>query len=190
MSPEQVQGDPSDLDTRSDVYALGVILYELLCEELPYDVKAKALHEAVRVIQESPPQRPSTITRVIRGDIETITLKALEKARDRRYESASAFGRDIRRFLDSEPIEARRASMAYQLVMFSKRHRFTVASAAAVVLAITLGLVMFGIAWARAERLNVALEAANVQVEMQRDEAITQRTLAENSTRQEQGALP
>ncbi|MDG2292203.1 MAG: serine/threonine-protein kinase, partial [Phycisphaerales bacterium] len=177
MSPEQVEGDPTQLDTRSDVYALGIILYELLCEQLPYDVKQKALHEAIRVIQEDQPDRPSTITRVIRGDIETITLKAIEKQRDRRYDSAAAFGRDIMRFLDSEPIEARRASMGYQLRMFSKRHRVTVSAAVMVVLAISIGLVLFWVSWARAERLNVQLEIEKANVVRERN--VAQEQLAE-----------
>ena len=177
MSPEQVEGDPSNLDTRSDVYALGVILYELLCDQLPYDVKQKALHEAIRVIQEDPPDRPSTITRVIRGDIETITLKAIEKQRDRRYDSAASFGRDIKRYLDSEPIEARRASMGYQLMMFSKRHRVTVGAAVMVVLAITVGLVLFWVSWARAERLNDQLEIEKANVVRERN--VAQEQLAE-----------
>lgn len=177
MSPEQVEGDPSQLDTRSDVYALGIILYELLCDQLPYDVKKKALHEAIRVIQEDPPDRPSTITRVIRGDIETITLKAIEKQRDRRYDSAAAFGRDIGRFLESEPIEARRASMGYQLRMFSKRHQVTVGAAVMVVLAITIGLVLFWVSWARAERLNVQLEIEKTNVVRERN--VAQEQLAE-----------
>ena len=171
MSPEQVDGDPSNLDTRSDVYALGIILYELLCDQLPYDVKKKALHEAIRVIQEDPPDRPSTITRVIRGDIETITLKAIEKQRDRRYDSAASFGRDIQRYLDSEPIDARRASMGYQLKMFSKRHRVTVGAGVMVVLAISVGLVLFWVSWARAERLNVQLEIEKANVITERNTA-------------------
>ena len=180
MSPEQVEGDPTQLDTRSDVYALGIILYELLCEQLPYDVKKKALHEAIRVIQEDPPDRPSTITRVIRGDIETITLKAIEKQRDRRYDSAAAFGRDIMRFLDSEPIEARRASMGYQLRMFSKRHRVTVSAAVMVVLAISIGLVLFWVSWARAERLNVQLEIEKANVVRERN--VAQEQLAQTKS--------
>jgi tetratricopeptide (TPR) repeat protein len=114
---------------------------------------------------------------VIRGDIETITLKALEKPRDRRYESAAAFGRDIKRFLEQEPIEARRASMGYQLKMFSRRHRVTVSAAAMVVVAITAGLVLFWISWARAEWLNEQLEIANSNVTRERNAA--QEQLAE-----------
>ena len=80
MSPEQCEADPADLDTRSDVYALGVVLYELLCGQLPYDVTRVAIHEAARVIREHSPARPSTINRTLRGDLETITLKAMRRS--------------------------------------------------------------------------------------------------------------
>jgi eukaryotic-like serine/threonine-protein kinase len=89
MSPEQVMADPLALDTRSDVYALGVILYELLAEKLPY-MLSNQLHEAVRAIREEDPTPLSSISRAYRGDVETIVAKALEKDKGRRYASAAA----------------------------------------------------------------------------------------------------
>lgn len=107
MSPEQCAADPDDLDTRSDVYALGVVLYELLCEELPYDVHRAAIFEAVRIVRETPPRRPSTTNRRLRGDVETIVLKALEKERNQRYQAVIEFAADIDRHLKGELIRAR-----------------------------------------------------------------------------------
>ncbi|MCH2141599.1 MAG: serine/threonine protein kinase [Phycisphaerales bacterium] len=169
MSPEQCLGDPALVDTRADVYSLGVILYELLCHELPYDVQRQAMLEAVRIIREDAPKRPSTVTRLIRGDLETISLKALEKQPNRRYDSAIALGRDISRYLDQDPIEARPPSILYQVSMFIRKHRVTALSAATVVVAITLGLIATSILWTRAADLNVQLQAANVEVSAQRD---------------------
>ena len=103
--------ESNDIDTRSDVYSLGVVLYELLCKQLPYDVGRRAIHEVARVILEQQPNKPSTINRTLRGDVETIALKALEKKRDRRYRSASELSEDIRRYLSSEPIMARPPQM-------------------------------------------------------------------------------
>src|SRR5688572_18696777 len=105
MSPEQVLADPLDIDTRSDVYALGVILYELLSGRLPYQI-SKRLHEAMQTIREEDPSRLSTIDRRYRGDIETIAAKALEKDKTRRYSSAAELEADIKRELDDEPIVA------------------------------------------------------------------------------------
>ena len=152
MSPEQCDADPNDLDTRTDVYALGVILFELLSNQLPYDIKQAAIHEAMRIIHEQAPVRLSAARAVLKGDIETIVQKALEKERSRRYQSAADLAQDIERFLHNEPIEARPASIIYQVRMFSKRHRVTVTSAAMIFLSIIAGLYGTTTQWIEATR--------------------------------------
>jgi serine/threonine protein kinase len=123
MSPEQVRGDPLELDIRTDVYSLGVILYELLTGRLPYIVRRGQLSEAARIICDQPPARPSTIDRALRGDVETIILKALEKSPARRYSSASALAEDIARLLADQPILARPPTPGYHLAKLIRRHR-------------------------------------------------------------------
>jgi hypothetical protein len=141
MSPEQVLGDPLALDIRSDVYALGVILYELLAGKLPYSLLRKPLHEALEVIREEEAARLSSIQRSYQGDIDTIVAKALEKDKARRYASAADLAADIRRYLADEPITARPASASYQLQKFARRHKALVAGTAAVFLVLALGVV-------------------------------------------------
>lgn len=123
MSPEQALGDPDAVDTRCDVYALGVIAYELLAKKLPLDLRRSSIVEAARIIREEEPKRLGQVSRHFRGDIETIVAKALEKDRDHRYASAAEFGADIRRFLHDDPIVARPPSAIYQLRKFARRHR-------------------------------------------------------------------
>lgn len=112
MSPEQCRADPGDLDMRSDVYTLGVVLYELLCEELPYDVEESGILESARRICEEQPRRPSTTRLAIKNEMETIILKALEKDQAQRYQSVAELGEDIRRFLEGEVILAKPAGPA------------------------------------------------------------------------------
>jgi eukaryotic-like serine/threonine-protein kinase len=156
MSPEQTLGDPLEIDVRSDVYALGVLLYELLAGRLPYPVSTK-LHEAVQSIREEDPTPLSSIDRLYRGDIETIVAKALEKDKARRYASAADLASDIRRYLEDQPIVARPASAAYQLSKFARRHRSLVAGASAVFVVLVAGVVAS--AW-QAARATKASEAA------------------------------
>ncbi len=139
MSPEQAAGDPADLDTRSDVYALGVIAYELLAGRLPYDVCGKLVHEALRAICEDEPVPLSSVHRALRGDVETIVRKALEKDKSRRYQSAAGLAADIRRCLSDEPILARPPTVAYQLGKFARRNKALVTAAAAGLLLMLAG---------------------------------------------------
>lgn len=145
MSPEQVSGDPAQVDVRSDVYSLGVILYELLAGRLPLDVRHRSIPEAARVIREEEPSRLSSVNTLFRGDVETIAIRAMEKDKDRRYQSAAELAADIRRYLHDEPIIARRAGTAYQFRKFAKRNKTLVAGVSATIVALLLGVI--GMTW-------------------------------------------
>jgi len=149
MSPEQCDADPDRIDTRSDVYALGVILFQLLSGKLPYDLRRQAVHEAVRVIKEQRPDSMSTINMTLKGDIDTIAMKAMEKERSRRYQSAAELAGDIQHFLNNEPIIARPLSMTYQLSLFTKKYKRT--CAAVLLLAISVVLGLLGTTWGMVE---------------------------------------
>jgi tetratricopeptide (TPR) repeat protein len=142
MSPEQVTEDAGALDTRSDVYAIGVILYQVLAGRLPYEVKKTHLAEGVRIIREKDPSRLSVVNRTFRGDVEVIAAKALSKEKEQRYQSAADLAADIRRYLKDEPIVARPPSTAYQLRKFARRHRALVAGLAAAFAVLLVGVVI------------------------------------------------
>ncbi|MFT5204761.1 MAG: serine/threonine protein kinase [Phycisphaerales bacterium] len=142
MSPEQCDADPDRIDTRSDVYALGTILFQLLSGSLPYGLHRQAIHEAVRVVKEQRPSSIATFRGTLRGDIDTIALKAMEKDRDRRYQSAAELDGHIHHFLNIEPIIARPSSIGYQVKLFTKKYKRT--CAAVILLAVSIVVGIFG----------------------------------------------
>ena len=168
MSPEQCEADPQRIDTRSDVYALGVVLYELLCGKPPYDVRNLALHEATRMVRQQQPSRLSTIDARLRGDLETIVVKALQKDRDHRYHSAAELADDLRRYLAGEAISARPPSMVYQLRVLVRRNKGLFGAIAAVFAVLVAGVVVSTWMYVRAEK-------ARVETAVERD--VAQETL-------------
>jgi tetratricopeptide (TPR) repeat protein/predicted Ser/Thr protein kinase len=179
MSPEQVLADPEELDTRSDVYALGVMLYELLAGRLPYEINRTQIHEAIQTIRDTDPARLSSIQRIYSGDIETIVAKALEKDKNRRYASAADLAEDIRRYLANKPILARPPSAGYQLHKFYRRHKAgVIGTAAALVLAVSSAVITWRGATGPTESVHLAVlpfastaETKGVAAEIMRDAA-------------------
>jgi eukaryotic-like serine/threonine-protein kinase len=150
MSPEQASGEPSTIDERSDVYALGVILYELLSGQLPHNLERAPVAQALSVIDRVDPKPLGSIARHLRGDLDTITMRALEKDRARRYQSAAELASEIRRYLADQPIAARPPSTMYELLKFAKRNRGLVAAVVAVIIALSAGIVATGVQWRNA----------------------------------------
>jgi serine/threonine protein kinase/Tfp pilus assembly protein PilF len=166
MSPEQAEMNGLDVDTRTDIYALGVLLYELLTGRTPFDadtLRKAGYDEVRRIIREQEPQKPSTALHImaqgtlttvaqhraseppklihaIRGDLDWIVMKTLEKDRSRRYETANGLAADIRRHLDNEPVMARPPSKAYQFQKLVRRNKVVFAAASAVITALVIGL--------------------------------------------------
>ena len=132
MSPEQVGPDPSEVDVRSDVYALGAILHELLTGEVPHRLEGLSLPQAARVVGEGRTRRPSELRPGLRGDVEAVLLKALAPEPERRYPTAQALEQDLRQLLAEEPVSARTPSTLEQLGAFARRNRAVVAGVAAV----------------------------------------------------------
>jgi tetratricopeptide (TPR) repeat protein len=199
MSPEQAELNNRDIDTRSDVYSLGVLLYELLTGTTPMAkdrLKQTPLPEALRLIREQDPPRPSTrlseskgslpavsaqrqtepgkLTRLVRGELDWIVMKALEKDRERRYETANGLAKDVQRYLNDEPVQAGPPGAGYRVRKFVRRHRGPVLAAAAM-----LGLLLAGVAgstWQAVRATQAEREVTGEQVKTQA--ALTERTAA------------
>src|SRR6266536_1052916 len=189
ISPEQAQMSSLDIDTRSDIYALGVLLYELLTGKTPFDGKelfASGLDAMRQTIREQEPPRPSTrlstmaeadrtttarlrkseppqLIHLLRGDLDWIVMKALEKDRNRRYETANGLAADIKRHLDNEPVVARPPSAAYRFQKLVQRHRTASLAVALVTLAVVLGIVVSTWALVRERAARIGERAARVR---------------------------
>jgi len=216
MSPEQAEMTGLEVDTRSDIYSLGVLLYELLTGTTPFEgdkLRSAAYDEIRRIIREDEPPKPSTrlsslgdalsdvakhrhvqpdqLCKIVRGDLDWVVMKSLEKDRTRRYETANEFAQDINRHLGDEPVSAGPPSAGYRLSKFVRRNRAVVTAVAAVLVVLVAGIVVstiFAIGQALARAEAVAARVAEAQqrqiAETERDKAVEAERLAEQRREQ------
>ncbi|MFZ4722457.1 MAG: WD40 repeat domain-containing serine/threonine protein kinase [Phycisphaerales bacterium] len=189
MSPEQFDADPHDIDIRSDVYALGVVLYELLTDRCPYELGRKAIHEAARIVREEDPPRPSTVRAALRGDLEVIVGTAMAKDRTRRYGSASELSQDLGRWLEGEAIAARAPGVIETIRRFARRHRAAAAAIATAFVLLTGSLAVMINLLQHAQRQNVELQTQTTRSEANLAEALDQQKLAREALGERDAAL-
>ena len=203
MSPEQAEIDQLDIDTRSDVYALGAVLYEMLIGTTPLErerVKQSGVFEALRRIREEEPPtlsnrltsteelpviaanrgtEPAKLARLVRGELDWIAMKALEKDRNRRYETADAFATDVQNYLDDKPVRAVPPSAGYRLRKFARRNTRALAMISVLALAVVVGAAALTVStvlvWNANQELTEAIDRERLAVDGERREAYFQR---------------
>jgi serine/threonine protein kinase/tetratricopeptide (TPR) repeat protein len=212
MAPEQAGYAGADIDTRADIYSLGVILYELLTGLRPLDarrLRKAALTEMIRIIQEEEPSKPSTrlstgealpslaalrqtepkkLMALLRGELDWVVMKCLEKQRDRRYETANALGRDVQRYLADEPVEARPPSAGYRLGKFLRRNKGKVIAASLVLFVLLAGTVGTTLGLLEARRSAEAERLAKVDAQEKQTLAEQNETKAVAAAERERAA--
>jgi len=206
MSPEQAEMSGLDIDTRADIYSLGVLLYELLTGTTPFDaedLRSKGYGEMQRIIRETEPLKPSTklstmgdaltgvaehrktnpdlLAKLVRGDLDWIVMKTLEKDRTRRYETVSSLAADVKRHLNEEPVEAGPPGATYRIGKFIRKHRRTVAAVGTIAAILVIGLLVSTTMYFIANQARQKETVARTRAEQARESEAVARNQAEQA---------
>jgi serine/threonine protein kinase/tetratricopeptide (TPR) repeat protein len=178
MSPEQVRGEPGGVDSRTDIYALGVMLYELLTGKLPFDTGTGSVFELARRTIDDEPERLGVLNPSCRGDVETIVAAAMAKDKSRRYDAASQLADDLRRFITKQPITARRPTASYLFQRFAARNPALVVTISAAALLLMVSTVVITLFYLESESQRVSAQKAQLAAVAAERVAVEQREVA------------